>query len=574
MKNLIYIIFPVILIFGCHHATRQLVDIRIDVDRDTFNPVLEPGVTGTISIEGIYSDGKIERLNDENIGIGAKTRVASGNVKVISIEGNKLIPGEGGVGIIEAVVIRDGKTFRAERSLVVRPFYREYHQTLVLKLFMGMEGEPVERIAKDPLFIKPHDVLCTFEEALEVIRKTDNLTRGIPKIIYLVGWQKGGHDHLYPAWNEVNPRLKREQDSTALASLRWLILQSVKYNTTVSLHINMLDAYTHSPLWDEYVKKDLLAKDVQGQLLSSGIGIKGNEMYNVVYPLEWKAGLGQRRIDELIGLVPELKEGHTIQVDVFIAQRDNGAPISPWHARPENGGLTPDKYVETQREIFKYWREKGFDVTGEGILWAHPKGEGFYGLQPFAWWYPNDFSLQMQVPEKLTARGRTNRENYGDYRFTSSMHGEEIYIKDKETLPDFLGMFCQTTLPWYYLSQHDREAFANGVLYYSEGIKAGEENGKKIIRKGEYVLREDNNLFVEAKWKEKEIIAYTETGYDDKRWKMPADWDNIKSVDIYKITLEGPEKLLSNVRIENNELTISLDKNMAVSILPSGSDQK
>ncbi len=139
-------------------------------------------------------------------------------------------------------------TLKATTDVVVAPFYRDYHQTLVLKLFLGMEGEPVERLAKLPMnrlspergpvarsgwnrrrtnepirhrlrhtplraesprsvqavsgscpvsrlkrngglpmFQKPHDVLCTFEEALEVMRKTDNLTRGIPKIIYLVG---------------------------------------------------------------------------------------------------------------------------------------------------------------------------------------------------------------------------------------------------------------------------------------------------------------------------------------------------------------------------------------------------
>ena len=124
-----------------------------------------------------------------------------------------------------------------------------------------MEGDPVERLANDPTLRPGHEVYCTFEEALEVIRKTDNLTRGIPKIIYLVGWQKGGHDHGYPARCEVNPRMKRAQDATALDSLRWLIREARTFNTTVSLHINMADAYKHSPLWDEYVAKDCFAKD-------------------------------------------------------------------------------------------------------------------------------------------------------------------------------------------------------------------------------------------------------------------------------------------------------------------------
>ena len=51
-------------------------------------------------------------------------------------------------------------------------------------------------------------VYCTIDEALEIIKKVDNLTLGIPKIIYLVGWQYNGHDSKYPAWfggNETIP---------------------------------------------------------------------------------------------------------------------------------------------------------------------------------------------------------------------------------------------------------------------------------------------------------------------------------------------------------------------------------
>ena len=59
----------------------------------------------------------------------------------------------------------------------------------------------------------------------------------------------------------MNPRLKRPQDATALASLRWLIREARKFNTTGSLHINMVDAYKASPLWEEYVTKDSVARD-------------------------------------------------------------------------------------------------------------------------------------------------------------------------------------------------------------------------------------------------------------------------------------------------------------------------
>ena len=551
-------------------GSRSLERIDLEIDPPVLTSTRTTNVTGRLTLTGVYTDGSKSRLRGSKAVLTARTKSASGNVQVVSIDGDKVAAKEGGVATVEAAVVEGGKTFTASTDVVVAPFFRDYHQTLVLKLFLGMEGEPVERLAKEPLFQKKHDVICTFEEALEVIRKTDLLTRGIPKIVYLAGWQKGGHDHGYPSWDEVNPRLKRAQDATALESLRWLIREARTFHTTVSLHINMVDAYRQSPLWDEYVAKDCLAKDTNGQLLVAGIQMKGEEMYNVVYPREWEAGLAQRRIDGLIKMIPELKEGHTIHIDVFIAQRDNGQPISPWHAKLEHGGLTPEKYVETQRKIFHYWRDRGFDVTGEGIFWAHPPGEGFTGLQAMSWWYPSSIDYQMEIPECLMARGRTDRGGDGDFRFGSSMHGEEIYQADKENLPGFAGMFCRTTLPWYYLSRLKREKFDNDALFYSDGVVARTEADKRVIRKGEFVLREDDNLFVPALWNKKEIIAYSRLGYENKSWQLPDDWRNVKKADLYRITLDGCVALKKLAPVTGAKLVLSLEKDEAISIVPAG----
>ena len=549
---------------------KTLERLTLSVDPKVLHPVREKNARGKLTLTGFYSDGSQRCLRPAEAVIQARTKSTSGNVEVVTIEGGQVVPREGGIATIEAMIVQADRSLSATTDVVVAPFYRDYHQTLVLKLFLGMEGEPVERLAQEPLFQRKHDVICTFEEALEVIRKTDNLTRGIPKIVYLVGWQKGGHDHGYPSWAEVNPRLKRQQDANALQSLRWLIREARKFHTTVSLHLNMVDAYRQSPLWDEYVARDCFAKDADGNLLVAGIQMKGEDMYNVVYPREWAAGLAQRRIDGLIKMIPELHAGHTIHVDVFIAQREGGKPISPWHARPEHGGLTPEKYVETQRQIFHYWRERGFDVTGEGIFWAHPPGEGFTGLQAMSWWYPGDVNYQMQIPECLMARGRTDRGGDGDFRFGSSMHGEEIYQKDKENLPGFLGMFCRTTLPWYYLSRLERERFEDNALYYSGGVVARTEAGKNIIRRGEFVLRENDNLFVPALWRQKEIIAYSKAGYENKPWRLPDEWSHTPSVDLYRITLDGCVLLRRGVAVADSRLVLSLGADEAISIVPAG----
>jgi len=86
-----------------------------------------------------------------------------------------------------------------------------------------------------------------------------------------------------------------------------------------------------------------------------------------------------------------------------------------------------------------------------------------------SWWYPGDPGYQMQVPECLMARGRTDRGGDGDFRLGSNMHGEEIWQKDKDTMPGFLGMFCRTTLPWYFATERSRHRGEVGLVSGSRG---------------------------------------------------------------------------------------------------------
>ena len=56
------------------------------------------------------------------------------------------------------------------------PFVHDYDQTLTYKIGLDY-GKPSD--------IKKLDA----DEVLQVIKRVDNLTRGLPKIVYLVGWQ-------------------------------------------------------------------------------------------------------------------------------------------------------------------------------------------------------------------------------------------------------------------------------------------------------------------------------------------------------------------------------------------------
>jgi hypothetical protein len=106
-------------------------------------------------------------------------------------------------------------------------------------------------------------------------------------------------------------------------------------------------------------------------------------------------------------------------------------------------------------------------------------------------------------------------------------------------------------------------------VYYSDGLIAGDMDGRKTIKKGDYILVEDENVFVVAGWKDREIIAYSREGYSNKEWVMPESWKRVKSVDLYEISINGLEPFESGVKIQNGRLKLSLGKDQALSIVKS-----
>lgn len=134
--------------------------------------------------------------------------------------------------------------FKKDFKMYVTPRH-DYSKTFVTKLFMAQAEFDGRYKRRDN---GRTTVRMTCEQAVEIIKGMDNITLGMPKVVYLVGWQYNGHDSKYPAFFDGNYALKRPQDRTALESLRWVMSEGKKYNTAVSVHINMIDAYEDSPL--------------------------------------------------------------------------------------------------------------------------------------------------------------------------------------------------------------------------------------------------------------------------------------------------------------------------------------
>ncbi|WP_215222741.1 endo-alpha-N-acetylgalactosaminidase family protein [Echinicola shivajiensis] len=438
-----------------------------------------------------------------------------------------------------------------------------YHQTLTLKLMLSQskfDGKLKRRDNGDS------EVFLDFEEALEVIKKIDHLTLGMPKIIYLVGWQYHGHDSKYPAWFEVNERLKRKVDKTALESLKWLMEAAKKYHTTVSVHINMFDAYEDSPLWQTYVENDIIAKEKDGSLREGEWG------YPISYAQELKTGFAQKRIDSLCTLLP-LKDAGTVHIDAFhtwapIGEEGPGKhpflmePISPYL------DFSVEDESNAQVELFKYWASKGVDVTSEGATFL--RKNNFAGIQPMAWWVDWGLEDYLNWPASYYSGG-VDRRDYGKL-FGTSMHGEQLVKNDPENLLGFKEKFCTQTLIWYFLNQLERKYYVKeeGLqsVVFSNGVSTELENGELKLLQKEKVLVDGQDVFVPALWmSEKGIVAYSKEGYKERKWAIPKDWEGVGQLEVFEIGIEGKTRL-SELPVQDGLLTLSMPKDQMLLIIP------
>lgn len=434
------------------------------------------------------------------------------------------------------------KTYTPER-----PYMLEYHKTLTMKMYMASQDG-------DRSY-----VLINFEQALEKIKQVDNITRGIPKIVYLVGWQYNGHDAKYPAWHEVNVDLKRPQDATALDSYFWLRDEAIKYNTIISVHINMTDAYTDSPLWETYTKNGLIAMEKDGSYLQIG-GFEKNEkpMYQICYTREWESGYAIRRIDYIIDML-QLQKAGTVHLDAFFSR------TSEYH------GITQDMEMQAMRKLYRYWRDKGIDVTSEQH--ARLRSDPFIGLQSMSWWFDLSREQQTVIHQDLACGGmqwpETEYNNETGFLFGQCMQGEDIFSSENYT-SEFKKRFCTTTLQMYYQNLHTFQS-------YNDDQKTTSYSGEFIINANDWsvkekarLMRSGNDVFIPAAWREnKEILAFSDKGYESTTWTLPEDWNDVAAVDVFTVTDKGLVLKEKKIPVSNMKINISLDAMEEVSIQPA-----
>ncbi|MGN1160870.1 MAG: endo-alpha-N-acetylgalactosaminidase family protein [Candidatus Fimenecus sp.] len=414
------------------------------------------------------------------------------------------------------------------------------------------------------------DIKLTFADAPEYIKKIDNITQGITKIYYLVGWQYLGHDDKYPDFFEVNEELKRPEDKTAYESFKWLSDEAKKYHSVISVHINFNDAYDNAPSFQDFVKAGALIRKKNGKPHAIE-NYNGRKCYKTCHKAYWESGLFKRQFDRFVDTFPFIAETGTVHVDNFQCYK-NYAPY-----------VSIKEMQAARRKMIEYVKSKGIDITSEFTyketedlrnkpIFGFPRDHhrkapmDTVGIIPMSWWcYRMTYDELLRYPPQIYCGGEFREKIYNKI-FYGNMHGEDIVKKDNPNwVKDFVYRFATYQVPCHFLNSLTRIAikgkgsdkyceFADGVISYAKG--------RKITRNGT-VIKDGDTLFLPFVHRESAYIAYSKNG-DSREWDI---FENGKTAaEIYRITENGNE-FLCCANIKNGKIFLKAEPDTAYIVL-------
>lgn len=431
-------------------------------------------------------------------------------------------------------------------------FNYDYSSCMVMKL--GMAFPDKEHPGKSK-------VMLTFEEALEYIKKIDNITQGITKIYYLVGWQYLGHDDKYPDFFEVNEALKRPKDKTAWDSFKWLSDEAKKYHSVISVHINFNDAYDNAPSFNDFVKAGALIRKKNGKPHAIE-RYNGRKCYKTCHKGYWESGLFKRQFDRFVDTFPFIAETGTIHVDNFQCYKNYSPSVSI------------KEMQDARRKMIEYVKSRGIDITSEftykesnslpnrpifGLPRDHFKSAPMdtVGLIPLSWWcYRMTEKELVDTPPQIYCGGEFREKIYNNI-FYGNMHGEDIVNKDnKNWANDFIYRFATYQVPGHFLNSHKRISIKGKGRHkyceFSDGvISFGKE--KRITQNGT-IIKDGDNLCIPLIQKEGTYIAYSKNG-DERDWTIKES--NKTNAEVYRITENGNE-FIKDIPVKNNTIHLSI----------------
>lgn len=438
------------------------------------------------------------------------------------------------------------------------PFTKDLSQTLTFKIML--------RCAL------PTDISnINMQHVLEYIKQLDCITRGIPKIVILGGFQQDGHDHQYPWWLPVDDSLVAPNGMKGKNALIWLMTEARQYNTHCTFHVNPFDAYEDSPMWRYYVEKDLICRREDGSLVTGKKWWK-RQSYMVNLAKEWESGVTKQKIDTFLSTLPLIEETGVLYWDNITQY-----PDSPFH------NIKSEDQIEAIKKCAEYLKNKyGIQLVAE---YADPRLYGFLS-QGITWDWNESLSVnQMEIPAYFMCGGRDVAHDtlLGNLNLKPHLQvfGTSLQLEDIQFqyhLDRVVREFTHHTLAYFYLNRFLREKYVHRDGYYkltlSDNIISEYKNGKHQIVQNGILLKDGYDVFLPVYWQNHlEIMAYSLKGGNYK-WAFPENWKGITAVDIYTFNkkYDGLQIVEIQHPLSENEISIDMLAGQPLLIVPFGTD--
>lgn len=406
---------------------------------------------------------------------------------------------------------------------------------------------------------------------LKYIKQIDNITRGLPKVVILGGYQQDGHDHQYPWWTPADNTLFAPGGLKGKAALTWLMKEAIKYHTNCTFHVNPFDAYMESSKWNYYAGKDLICKETDG-LYIKGNKWWGRQSYFVDLVNEWKSGVTKERIDDLLAAFPQLKQTGILYFDNITQY-----PASPYHHQTSNDQRNTIKQIALYLKnkyaiqlIGEYGDKQLYGYLSQGITWDW--GEYSLGIN------------QMEVPPYLMCGGRDIAHDKLlnqrlDIKPVLQVFGSSVQFEDIQFqhFPDRAQReFAHHTLTYFNLNRLLREKYTvdkdEYTLNLSDNTVSNYKNGLQTITQYENLIKSGYDVFMPVYWLDHlETMCYSLDG-QTRMWGFPKTWDKIKSADLYLITPDTITLKEANRSIVNHSISLAMKAGECLSIVPHGTD--
>ena len=356
-------------------------------------------------------------------------------------------------------------------------------------------------------------VYATFEQCLEIVRRTYHLTYGRPQIVYLVGWQHLGHDDKYPDLSVVNPYLGGRE------KLLLLMEEARQYNATVSLHVNCDAAYKDSPGWDP----EIICTRPDGSLMQWSV-MHNQENFHISHFKDMRAGSLLGRVDELLESLPIR---HSIHYDAMRYTNES------WD-RSGYIGMTAE-LIALQKMYDRYARDD-IGITIEGFT-ANP---ALVGQIDGIWHsYTHDPFLAFLMHRRWVGGGKTLEDAALGAFITQALSPDNT----EEEICDiyYLGHLLRSLLQRKEMTHVSDDGSLLSVRYGDTCTAQYARKSKKrgellVINEGVEVARNDDR-FVPIS--DTEILTYSRRG-GKVEWQLPDAWPE-SNLSLFRLTATGQE---------------------------------